>query len=81
MLCVLSSETHFFHHTQGSLISDFDRSFTIRVFGYPTLADYYKDASNKNRLHLVKKPLICLQAEDDPFAPQKSNESFYWLLY
>ena len=34
--------------------------------------EYYRDGSNKNLLHLVRRPLICIQAEDDPFAPSRS---------
>ena len=59
---------------QGSTILDFDRTCTIKVFGYANTTEYYKDSSNNSRLHLVKKPLICIQAEDDPFAPRKSNQ-------
>lgn len=58
--------------SQGTTISDFDRSCTIKVFGFPSTTEYYRDGSNTNRIHLIKKPLICIQAEDDPFAPHKS---------
>ena len=57
--------------SQGTVCSDFDRSCTIKVFGYPTVTDYYDDV-NAHQLHLIKRPMICIQAEDDPFAPQKS---------
>ena len=53
------------------MCSDFDRSCTIKVFGYSNISEYYDDV-NVHRLHLVKRPMICIQAEDDPFAPQKS---------
>ena len=54
------------------MCSEFDRSCTIKVFGYSSVAEYYQDINNTHRLHLVKRPMICIQAEDDPFAPQKS---------
>ena len=58
--------------SQGSVCSEFDRSCTIKVFGYSSVAEYYEDINNADRLRLVKRPMICIQAEDDPFAPQKS---------
>ena len=68
-------------YLQGSLISDFDRSCTIKVFGYSSTTEYYREGSNDNRLHLVRRPLICIQAEDDPFVPSRSTynmQSINW---
>ena len=69
---ILFAGIRILNYLQGSTISDFDRSCTIKVFGYSSTTEYYRDASNINRLHLIKKPLICIQAEDDPFALSKS---------
>lgn len=68
-------------YLQGSLISDFDRSCTIKVFGFSSTTEYYRESSNISRLHLVRRPLICIQAEDDPFVPSRSTynmQAMHW---
>ncbi|XP_004525088.1 phospholipase ABHD3 [Ceratitis capitata] len=50
-------------------IREFDALFTIKHFGYPSVDDYYNDATLQNKLHQISVPLLCLSAADDPFQP------------
>ena len=47
-------------------VRDFDRNFTIKVYGFETVDDYYWGISSCRRMRSVKVPLFMLQAEDDP---------------
>jgi len=53
---------------QPNLIAEFDAAVTARVFGYPTVKDYYQTASSTNVLSQIKTPLLVLHALDDPIA-------------
>ncbi|XP_054730034.1 phospholipase ABHD3-like [Anastrepha obliqua] len=48
-------------------LREFDASFTIKHFDYPTVEDYYNDAGLQDKLHDISVPLLCLNAADDPF--------------
>ncbi|XP_017486191.1 PREDICTED: phospholipase ABHD3-like [Rhagoletis zephyria] len=50
-------------------IRQFDTEFTIKHFGYPSVEDYYNDATLQDKLHHISVPLLCLSAADDPFQP------------
>ncbi|XP_050523515.1 protein ABHD1-like isoform X2 [Daktulosphaira vitifoliae] len=54
--------------SQCSSIRQFDTEFTVKIFNYSDVFDYYKDASLYNKLHLIKVPCLCLSAADDPFS-------------
>lgn len=43
--------------------------FTCKMWGYQKVEDYYRDASLKDKLHLIKKPTLCLNSADDIFCP------------
>jgi len=50
-------------------LREFDEEFTCKMWNYDTVEDYYRDASLKDRLQLIKRPVLCLNAEDDMFQP------------
>jgi len=50
-------------------LRQFDDTFTHRIWNYKSVDDYHKDASNKDRLHLISKPTLCINAADDIFCP------------
>lgn len=50
-------------------LKQFDAKFTCRMWDYDSVEEYHEDASNKNRLHLIKKPTLCINAADDIFCP------------
>ena len=56
---------------QSNSISQFDEHLTAPLFGYQTVEDYHKDATNSDKLHKISIPYICLTATDDPFVPEK----------
>ena len=55
---------------QIDIIEDFDRLITIKIHGYPSVEDYYRDASNADRVPHVRTPLIAVNTVDDPFVPK-----------
>ena len=44
------------------------------MWGFETVDDYYREASLKDRLHLIKKPTLCLNAADDMFQPLEGEQ-------
>lgn len=50
-------------------LRQFDDRFTCRMWGYNNVEEYHGDASNKDRLHLIRKPTLCINAADDIFCP------------
>ncbi|XP_048364291.1 phospholipase ABHD3 [Sphaerodactylus townsendi] len=56
-------------HMVAKTIREFDKQFTSVMFGYPTIDDYYTDASPFRRLKNVGIPVLCLNSMDDVFSP------------
>lgn len=54
---------------QSTTIRDFDERFTTKIFGYPSLEAYYREATLHDKMHHIDVPLLCLNAADDPFSP------------
>ncbi|XP_033010913.1 phospholipase ABHD3 [Lacerta agilis] len=54
---------------KAKTIREFDKQFTSVMFGYPTIEDYYADASPCRRLKRIGIPVLCLNAMDDVFSP------------
>ncbi|XP_042299002.1 phospholipase ABHD3-like isoform X3 [Sceloporus undulatus] len=54
---------------KAKTIREFDKQFTSVMFGYPTLEDYYADASPYRRLKRIGIPVLCLNSLDDVFSP------------
>jgi abhydrolase domain-containing protein 1/3 len=53
-------------------IKEFDERFTSKVFGFDSVDQYYTEASIHTKMHALAKPVLCLSAADDPFAPEYS---------
>ncbi|XP_046959651.1 phospholipase ABHD3 [Vanessa cardui] len=51
-------------------VRQFDQAFTTKHFGFPSVDDYYRAASLRDKLWRVRVPLLCLCAADDPFQPR-----------
>ncbi|EPY75649.1 hypothetical protein CB1_001599006 [Camelus ferus] len=58
------------HVMKAKSIREFDKRFTSVMFGYPTIDDYYMDASPNRRLKSVGIPVLCLNSVDDVFSPR-----------
>ncbi len=50
-------------------LRDFDDSVTAPLHGFADAADYYARSSSGPMLPSVKRPLLLISAEDDPFVP------------
>ena len=55
--------------TESKNLRQFDDRFTHKMWHYNSVDHYHQDASNKDRLHLIKKPTLCINAADDIFCP------------
>lgn len=50
-------------------LREFDQRFTIKMWGFKSVNDYYVDASNKGKLDSIRIPTLCINAADDMFCP------------
>lgn len=53
----------------GTSIRELDEALTRRQYGFADVDEYYADASSDQRLGLVSRPLLVLNAYDDPIVP------------
>jgi predicted alpha/beta-fold hydrolase len=53
-------------------LRDFDDAFTAPSNGYRDAADYYARASSGPLLSAIRRPVLCISAEDDPMIPGAS---------
>ncbi|KAJ6222207.1 hypothetical protein RDWZM_000752 [Blomia tropicalis] len=53
-------------------IREFDEAFTIRMFNFESVKEYYCESSHKGKIACIKKPTFCINAADDMFAPVES---------
>ncbi|KAI8782805.1 phospholipase ABHD3, partial [Biomphalaria glabrata] len=60
------------HVLKSESIKDFDERFTSKLFGYSSVDHYYTEASLHTKVHSLARPVLCLSAADDPFAPETS---------
>ncbi|KAF0683106.1 Aste57867_24794 [Aphanomyces stellatus] len=49
-----------------SFMWDVDHLMTLKVFGYKSVSEYYRDCSSTPYIQHVRIPLLCLSAKDDP---------------
>ncbi|RUS81417.1 hypothetical protein EGW08_010801 [Elysia chlorotica] len=78
LCCLVEKHSHVFekhadlkipHVLESQSIRDFDERFTSKVFGYESVDHYYDHASLHTKVHALGKPVLCLNAGDDPFSP------------
>ncbi|BFZ05379.1 hypothetical protein BsWGS_08418 [Bradybaena similaris] len=60
------------HVLRSESIKDFDERLTVKLFGFESADHYYTEASLHTKVHSLSKPVVCLSAADDPFAPEYS---------
>ncbi|XP_042486405.1 embryogenesis-associated protein EMB8 isoform X2 [Macadamia integrifolia] len=52
-------------------IREFDEGLTRVSFGFKSVDDYYSNSSSSDTIKQVQKPLLCIQAANDPIAPSR----------
>uniref|UniRef100_A0A7N0UKA8 AB hydrolase-1 domain-containing protein n=1 Tax=Kalanchoe fedtschenkoi TaxID=63787 RepID=A0A7N0UKA8_KALFE len=52
-------------------VKDFDEGLTRVSFGFKSADDYYSKSSSSDSIKYVKRPLLCIQAGNDPIAPSR----------
>ena len=65
---------------QCKLISEMDNCFTVPMFGYPSLDEYYSMAMMGDKLRDIKRPVLAVNAIDDPFVPGECKLFFNELM-
>ncbi|KAJ4956033.1 hypothetical protein NE237_012816 [Protea cynaroides] len=52
-------------------VREFDEGLTRVSFGFKSVDDYYFNSSSSDIIKHVQKPLLCIQAANDPIAPSR----------
>ncbi|XP_050424499.1 phospholipase ABHD3-like isoform X2 [Adelges cooleyi] len=68
---LLNSPNHKWNYNEvikSKTIREFDRNYTIKMFGYNTVEDYYDSASLHDKIDRFNIPCLFLSAADDPFS-------------
>nr|KYP68119.1 hypothetical protein KK1_021737 [Cajanus cajan] len=52
-------------------VREFDDGLTRVSFGFMSVDDYYSNSSSSDSIKHVKTPLLCIQAANDPIAPNR----------
>ncbi|KAK8690847.1 hypothetical protein V6N13_074373 [Hibiscus sabdariffa] len=53
-------------------VRDFDEGLTRVSFGFKSVDDYYSNSGSCDSIKHVQRPLLCIQAENDPIAPSRA---------
>lgn len=54
---------------KSSTLQEFDERFTIKMWGFHSTTEYYREASSKEKISAIRVPTLCISAADDMFAP------------
>jgi len=57
------------------VVSQIHSQISVPLFGYTSLDEFYTDCSNKDKVHKIMAPLVCIASCDDPFVPFDSKKS------
>ena len=57
-------------------MSEIDVCLTAPLFGFSCWQDYYESSKNSDKIHKIRKPLVCVMAADDPFVPEECKSLF-----
>lgn len=52
-------------------VREFDEGLTRVSFGFKSVDEYYSKSSSSDSIKLVRTPLLCIQADNDPIAPSR----------
>ncbi|XP_050433531.1 phospholipase ABHD3-like [Adelges cooleyi] len=67
---LLNSPNHKWNYNEvikSKTLREFDRNYTIHMFGYKTVDEYYDSASLHDKINRFHLPCLCLSAADDIF--------------
>ncbi|XP_050420868.1 phospholipase ABHD3-like isoform X2 [Adelges cooleyi] len=68
---LLNSHNHKWNYNEiikSKTMREFDRNYTIHMFGYNTVDEYYDSASLHDKIDRFHIPCLCLSAADDSFS-------------
>ncbi|KAG0252670.1 hypothetical protein BGZ95_006558, partial [Linnemannia exigua] len=54
--------------TEVVRMRQYDDQVTRKIYGFETVSQYYRAASSANKILAIKRPFLCLNAQDDPIA-------------
>ncbi|XP_072041838.1 phospholipase ABHD3-like [Amphiura filiformis] len=57
---------------QARTAREYHTRLTTPMFGYEDWKEFYKECCTAGKMHMVKIPMLILNAADDPFAPKQS---------
>lgn len=55
----------------AATLPELDEAYTRRVHNFPSTHDLYKWSSSLNYLNDIEKPMIFINAKDDPLVPEE----------
>ena len=61
------------HVLSSPTLRDFDNNFSAKQSSYPSVKEYYDEASIGSKVHLLSIPVYALGADDDPLQPGSGN--------
>lgn len=67
----LSDEYNIPMAANARTVKEFDEGLTRVSFGFKSADDYYFNSSSSNSVGVVRTPLLCIQAANDPIAPSR----------
>ncbi|XVF12876.1 hypothetical protein REPUB_Repub08aG0157700 [Reevesia pubescens] len=58
--------------SNANSVRDFDEGLTRVSFGFKSVDEYYSNSSSSDSVKHVQRPLLCIQAANDPIAPSRA---------
>lgn len=54
----------------AATLPDLDEAYTRKIYNFPSVADLYHWSSSLNYLQHIQKPMVFINAKDDPLIPE-----------
>lgn len=70
VLCKTDKPVEWDKIREATSFRELDKYFTCPMWGYADPEDYFKDATNNDRIHNIQVPTLALNSADDMFSPR-----------